>query len=469
MIATILTGCTGEIKERIATLDEQITKLEEELAKQNESISSLYAVLYAYQKKDFITGITQLEGNAGYAIHFNSLGDIIIYHGTDAHVPRVGVKRNPDDGNYYWTIQYGSGEAKFIVNEAGDYVSAVGMVPLLKIENGKFYISYDSRATWQYLGEADGANGDDIFKKVTFNDDYVTFETQEETFKIPTNKLVQKLYQNATVISQNMSGLSTLIRHLASSALCVESVSDLIIDGEVAGSVVKLSSGDSLVVRDWTDTSTPYISAEKEGADSVYFWALVSPDGSKEWIRDGKGNRVAATGVNMEIPVVVPLLDTTDHTYYWNVVAGGDTTFVKDLYGNKVAVTSHGGELAVFKRVNNAYPDFLIIELFSGATINIPKIYTIAFSPASLSMKVSTTKTVSYRVYGADSRTQYNLVTQGDLTATLTQTTGDPGGGTITVTTGAAFAGNGKVLLLVSTGNGSPKTMTKSINVAKED
>ncbi|MBR4772195.1 MAG: hypothetical protein IK009_05640 [Bacteroidales bacterium] len=469
LLLTILTGCTGEFKERIANLDEQLTKLEAELKQQNETIASLHTILSAYSKKDFITGITQLDNNAGYAIHFSTMGDIVIYHGTDANVPRVGIKRNPSDGNYYWTIQYGNGEVQYIVNAAGDYVSAVGMVPLLKIENGKFYISYDNRATWQYLGEADGTKGDDIFKKISYNDDYVIFETAEEVFKFPTNKLVQNLYQNATTSSQNMTTLSVLINDLEKQAICVVSVSDLVEDSESVGSVVKLSSGDSIIIKNWSGEASPYIAPEKGAADSVYFWAIVSADGSKQWILDGKGNRVAATGVDVAIPTVVPVLDTTDHTYYWNVVAAGDTTLVRDISGNKVACTSNGGELSVFKKIDNSHKDYIVVVLADGSTITIPKIYTIAFSPEALSMKVSTSKVVTYHVYGADSTSEYTLVTQGDLAATLTKDPGNIELGTIKVQTGATFAGNGKVLLLVSAGNGSTKTMTKTIAVAKED
>ena len=469
ILMTILPGCTGELKERVAQLDSQITKLEEELEKQNKSIAALYAVLYAYQKKDYITGISQLADNAGYAIHFQSLGDIVIYHGTDAHVPRVGIKRNPDDGGYYWTIQYGNDEAQFIINESGDMVSAVGMVPLLKIENGKFYISYDSRKTWQYLGEADGANGDDIFKKITYNEDYVIFETEEESFKIPTNKLVQNLYQSTSTINQNISGLSTLIKHLEKDAVCVVSVKDLIVEGKAAGSVVILSNGDSLVVKDWIDAGSPYISPEKEPGDSVYFWAIVSSDGTMNWILDAEGDRIAATGVNIDIPVVVPVLDDKDKTYYWNVVAAGDTTAILDIHGKKVAVTSHGGELSLFKKVDNSQRDYLIIVLANGSTITVPKIYTIAFSPESLSMKASASRSVAYRVYGADMYVRYSLVTQGDLTATITPDTEDIETGTIVIKTGAGFTGNGKVLMIATAGNASSKTMVKSINIAKED
>ena len=83
-------------------------------------------------------------------------------------------------------------------------------------------------------------------------------------------------------------------------------------------------------------------------------------------------------------------------------------------------------------------------------------------------MTVSTQKPVTYRVYGADANSQYTLITQGDITATLTQDSKDVEAGVITVKTGATFTGNGKVLLLVAAGKGSTKTMTKSITVALE-
>lgn len=466
LLLTVLTGCTGELKERIAALDEKITKLEEQVGKQNESIRSLYVVLAAYQRKDFITGITQLEGNAGYAIHFNSLGDIVIYHGTDANVPRVGIKRNPDDGGYYWTIQYGNGPVDYIINQAGEMVSAIGVVPLLKIEKGKFYITYDSRATWQYLGEADGANGDDIFQKITYNDDYVIFKTAEGEYKIPTNKLIQGLYQNAVAINQNMSALTRVIKDLENKAVCVTSVGDYVVGGEVVGSVIRLSTGDSLVINNYESTGTPYISAEMEEGDTVYYWAIVSPDGSKKWILDAEGNRMAATGEHVEIPTVTPVYDSTDKVFYWNMVAAGDTTLVLDIHGNKVPATSHEGELKIFKSVNNNYRDYLLITLANGSTIQIPKIYSIAFSAEAVSMAVSSQKVVEYHVYGADASMNYNLITQGDLTATRAADTETLGSGKITIKTGSTFSGNGKVILLVTAGNGSTKTMVKSITVA---
>ena len=270
----LLTSCTKGYRERIDALDAQLTELKAQLEQQNKTIASLQTILQAVKSRDFITGITQLEGNSGYVVHFSRLGDIVIYHGTDAHVPRVGIQRNPD-GNYYWTIQYGNSEPQFIINDTGNMIPAVGLVPLLKIEKGKFYISYDSRKTWQYLGEADGVNGDNIFEKIDVTDDYVSFVTAEHEFRIPTNKLVQSLYQNSVTANQEVGSLSKLIKELPGKDVCVVSVTDLIVDKKPAGSVINLSSGQTITIRDWISTTGPKITVDKDKGDKVYYWALI--------------------------------------------------------------------------------------------------------------------------------------------------------------------------------------------------
>jgi hypothetical protein len=470
LAVAILTGCTRDIWERIDEIDQHLTELETQLQQQNESIVALYTLFNAVKSRDFITGITQLEGNAGYVVHFSRFDDIVIYHGTDAHVPRVGIKRNPSDGNYYWTIQYGNGEAQYIINDTGNMISAVGMVPLLKIDHGKFYISYDSRQTWQYIGEADGKDGDTIFDNIIVTNDYITFVTMDEEFKIPTNRLVQTLSQNAQIVNSNMTVLSGLINGLVGKDLHVTSVSDVVAQGTVIGSEVKLSNGYIFVVSDWVDTNVPMISAEKGEGDEVYYWAVIYSDGTLEWIRDKQGHRVAATAETVEIPTVVPLLDTTENVYYWNSVFAGDTTFVKDTHGNKVIASSAIGEFAAFKSVENN-SEYLKLTLANGTVYMIPKAYTLSLSEETISLAPGAQKTVNYRVFGADETAQYTLLTQGDLTASRTATVGDVGAGTITIEAKNTFTGNGKVLLLVSAASGSIKTAAKTINVnlATED
>ena len=295
-----------------------------------------------------------------------------------------------------------------------------------------------------------------------------TFVTAEQEFKIPTNSLVQSLYQNAAAANQTLSSLSRLINDLSKKDICVVSVTDLIIDKKPAGLVVELSSGVKFSIQDWIGGSSPAISVDKDKGDDVYYWALFYTDGSREWILDDKGNRVAATGENVDIPVVVPLLDTKDNTYYWNMVAAGDTTAILDINGNKVAVTCTAGEFAVFKGIDNSNPEFLVLTLANGSKLEIPKVYTISLSAESISLKAGASKTLTYRVYGADKTAEYTLISQGLVSASLTKDSKEVGVGTIKITAQAKFEGNGKVLLLVSAGNGSTKTMTKTINVALE-
>ena len=461
----LLTGCTKGLWEKIDELDQRFTELETQLEQQNENIIGLHTLFTAFKTRDYITGITQLEGSAGYAVHFSRMGDIVIYHGTDARIPRVGIKRNTSDGNYYWTIQYGSNEAQYIINEKGSMIPAVGLVPLLKIEKGKFYISYDSRQTWQYLGEADGATGDSIFEDIIVTDEYVSFVTEDQEFRIPTYSFVQTLYQNFVTANQNISSLSKLINGLTGKAVYVTSVSDVKAGGQVVGSEIKLSNGGIYVIHDWIDSTVPMICPEKEDNDAVYYWAIIYSDGSKEWIRDSKGNRVAATGEHIEIPVVTPVLDETDNVYYWNSVAAGDTTVILDQNGEKVVALSKTGEFSVFKGMDNSNPDYLQLTLANGTNIRIPKIYTISFSEENLFLEPMQQQTVTYRVYGADAATEYTLVTQGGVLASISQSSGDVGAGTITVRAGVAYNGFGKVMLLVSTGDGSTRTMTRTINV----
>ena len=92
-----------------------------------------------------------------------------------------------------------------------------------------------------------------------------------------------------------------------------------------------------------------------------------------------------------------------------------------------------------------------------------------SLSTESISLKPGASKDVTFRVYGIDVYARYNVITQGALTATTSIYTDDPGTGKIAIKAAAGFTGNGKVMLVVSAGNGSTKTMVKTINVAKED
>ena len=87
--------------------------------------------------------------------------------GKDGITPVIGVAQDTD-GVYYWTL---NGEWLLDDNGNKLPVSGKdgqngadgkdGITPLLKIENGYWYISYDNGATWTESGKATGDNGQD--------------------------------------------------------------------------------------------------------------------------------------------------------------------------------------------------------------------------------------------------------------------------------------------------------------------
>ena len=152
---------------------------------------------------------------------------------------------------------------------------------------------------------------------------------------------------------------------------------------------------------------------------------------------------------------------------YWNVVAAGDTTLLLGTDGNKVPASSAAGVPSIFKAVDNTNPEYIVLTLSDGSVIQLPKAYSISFNTSSLKMKASETKPVSFRIYGADSNMKYKALTQGKLTVSVAISTSEPGVGSVTVKTDPDFSvsDNGKVILVVTAGNGSVKTMVKGFSV----
>ncbi len=193
----MLFGCIGyddtEIKDRMDALADRIAKLEAMCKEMNTNISSLQGIVSAIQNNDFITGITPIVVGGvevGYSIDLNKGGEITIYHGKDGEAgedgksPVIGVRQGPD-GIYYWTLN-----GEWLLNDAGNKIRAEaqdgeivseGIIPQLRIEDEYWYVSYDRGKTWTKLGKAVGADGDSMFKDVTYDDGNVYFVLQDGT------------------------------------------------------------------------------------------------------------------------------------------------------------------------------------------------------------------------------------------------------------------------------------------------
>ena len=190
----LFSACHNDIWDAIDGLDSRVTKLEELCKEMNTNITSLQTIVDVLQSNDFITSIVEIKKDGkvvGYTITFGKHDPITIYHGQngkdgqngangkDGITPVIGVAQDTD-GVYYWTLN-----GEWLLDDNGNKLPVSGkdgkdgvngadgkdgqdgadgkdgITPLLKIENGYWYISYDNGATWTESGKATGDNGQD--------------------------------------------------------------------------------------------------------------------------------------------------------------------------------------------------------------------------------------------------------------------------------------------------------------------
>ena len=197
LIICLFSACHDKIWDAIDDLDVRVARLEELCKEMNTNITALQTIVDVLESNDFITSIIEIKKDGkvvGYTITFGKHDPITIYHGQDGAdgkdgqngadgkdgiTPVIGVAQDTD-GVYYWTLN-----GEWLLDDNGNKLPVSGtdgkdgangtdgkdgqdgadgkdgITPLLKIENGYWYISYDNGATWTESGKATGDNGQD--------------------------------------------------------------------------------------------------------------------------------------------------------------------------------------------------------------------------------------------------------------------------------------------------------------------
>ncbi len=149
LAAASLCACTGDLKDRVDTLESKVAALE---TKVNENASSISKLAEAAAKAVTIESVTPNEDNTSYTIKFSDGTTAVLTNGKDGNdgkdavAPVVGVKES--DGVLYWTVNgefMTNGGAKVPVT-GKDGVD--GKTPKFKIENGKWFVSFDG-SSWE--------------------------------------------------------------------------------------------------------------------------------------------------------------------------------------------------------------------------------------------------------------------------------------------------------------------------------
>ena len=194
-------------------------ELQTKVNQMNTNLAALQAIIKALENKVYVTEVTPLVENGievGYTIYFSDGLPVTIYHGTDGqdgapgqdgedgtngsdgkdgHTPVIGIRKATDedwslDSNwtgdspetYYWTV-----DGEWLLDSEGNKIPANGQhgtTPLLKIEDGIWYISTDGGKTWQAEGPATGSDVESIFTDISYTSEYLhlTLATGETIF-----------------------------------------------------------------------------------------------------------------------------------------------------------------------------------------------------------------------------------------------------------------------------------------------
>lgn len=167
------------IRNEFTEIKKEIQRLEDLCNELNSNIQSLDQIIKALDNSEFITDIQPVSENGvkvGYKIVFESGNAITIYNGEegpagdDGYVPEIGVKQG-EDGKWYWTI-----DGDWMMDSEGNKVTTTGrtdLIPMLKIEDMYWYVSYDGGKSWTKLDKAVGENGTNFFKSVEHDDEFV--------------------------------------------------------------------------------------------------------------------------------------------------------------------------------------------------------------------------------------------------------------------------------------------------------
>ena len=136
LAAASLCACNGDLKDRVDTLETKVANLE---SKVNENVSSIAKLADAAANAVTIASVTPNEDKTSYTIKFSDGQTAVLTNGKDAEAPVIGMKEF--EGELYWTVN-----GEFMTNN-GAKVPVSGKTPQFKIQDGKWYVSYDGK-TW---------------------------------------------------------------------------------------------------------------------------------------------------------------------------------------------------------------------------------------------------------------------------------------------------------------------------------
>lgn len=286
VVALVVSSCSYDdtpIWDKLNDHEERIKTLEELCTNMNTNIEALQGIVEALEKHDYIVDV--VENEDGYTINFAKGDSITIKNGkdgangndgangadgadgADGQTPVIGVAE--EDGVYYWTVN-----GEWLTDANGNKIKAVGsdgangadgndgangadgangndgVTPQLKIENNKWFVSYDEGATWVELGVV--AEGDVVVAnpiEVTEDEKCVYFKLSNDqviTIAKVTPLDIEFSALNAGGIIEVSYTVDTVAERVEVEAIAAKNVADVeVVKGEGNTGVINITVGEN--------------------------------------------------------------------------------------------------------------------------------------------------------------------------------------------------------------------------------
>lgn len=476
-LVTVLlsTGCYDEFYSKLDELEGRVDELTALCNKLNKDLETIQSLVRVIESQDMITGITEIRSGStvtGYRINFVKHEPVTITNGSDGLIPIVSSRENPADGNYYWSVQYGEQEWKWLTDPDGKLMLAIGVLPQVSIRDGWFCVSTDDGKTWTQLGKADGVSGDQMFHSVSRYQDYVIIRlTNGEVLQIPTYSAYLALKEELEKVNENASAQKELVDAARQKLVWISGITPILTDGDTTGLTVSLSNGRNLSIHDWTSSLSPAIFVKKD-SDGILYWACSINNSGDKWVLSPDGGKIPAVSEQAEVPHVSVTRDS-DGQFYWTVTTKDGTEFLRTRVSDEWVPRAVDSVTRVFSSVNN-HADSLVILLKDNTKFVLPKQYSVSITDTlgveignQLSMQTPGETTLLYKAYGPDAK--LSLIAQGGITADHgTRENGDPC--IIVRSSGALTANTGKVMAVFTFATSTaPVTVIKTINITPRE
>ena len=468
-----LAGCYNETANSLDLLERRIEKLEQRCKEMNATLKGLQKIVDKLETYDFLTGVETLrEGSQiiGYKLTFTHSDPVILYNGTDADTPLLGVARG-DDGIWYWTVKYPDDEvATFLTDNYGVKIPTSAASPEVKIENGYWMVTYDGGEIWHNLGRATGEDGASFFKSVEDMGDYVQFNLLNGTsVQLPTWASFEKLQDARDKLNKNLETFGELVKNV-SNKVFVNELIPILSGTDTIGCTLTLTDGSTYSFYNGTGTNAPVVGAQKDSSkpdDDNWYWTIRYGTEAPQWILDENGKRIQANAPQGLTPKI-SLQKDTDGLYYWAIAYGDGKPELLLCDGKPVPASVNVPDPVVLSVVS-VRDDMVSITLDGGQSFLIPlaRAVTVTLSsPVSkntLTMGEQETITFTCVLNNGNEQAELLPVANDDFYAVAS--TSDHKSWKISVTAPAGFTApaSSKLNLLVSNGYGSIKTIVITI------